>query len=433
MATTLKNLIMSFTKSVDLYNYLLKNHHRRVAVISFHIGKAYGLSGEKLSNLVITAALHDIGALTVRERDELVRMDVENPQPHARLGSYMLDSFAPFHEISRILFYHHWSYDRDDQWVGDKGKVPVESYILHVADRIDILLNATMPALAQRDDVTDRIRSYSGTLFHPDVVSAFESEAHKDFFWLDIDNLSMDDVMEEAISESLKVEMDMDLLEQFAYTISKIIDCRSRFTISHSFGVSAVAYKIAELLDYPEEKKRELLVAGLLHDIGKIAIPSELIEKNGKLTPAERTNVQTHAYFTDVILKDVDGLDGIAEWAAHHHENHDGSGYPENLTEKNISEEMDILSYADIYTALSENRPYRTGLSLEEIGVILKEQFEDKHGEKIYQIVRDHLPAIDEVCKSAIRDGNNRFEIYEELARQYEEFARQYEEESERF
>ena len=69
MATTLKNLIMSFTKSVDLYNYLLKNHHRRVAVISYHIGKAYGLSGEMLSNLVITAALHDIGALTVRVSD----------------------------------------------------------------------------------------------------------------------------------------------------------------------------------------------------------------------------------------------------------------------------------------------------------------------------------------------------------------------------
>lgn len=117
----------------------LKNHHRRVAIISYHIGKAYGLSEERLNNLVIAAALHDIGALTVSERDELIKMDVENPQPHARLGSYMLDSFAPFHEISRILYYHHWSYNRDDQWVVTKGKVPVESYILHVADRIDIL------------------------------------------------------------------------------------------------------------------------------------------------------------------------------------------------------------------------------------------------------------------------------------------------------
>ena len=288
---------MSFTKSVDLYNYLLKNHHRRVAVISFHIGKANGLNEEQLSNLVITAALHDIGALTVSERD---------------------------------------------------------------------------------------------------------------------------DVMEKTISKSLTVELDMNLLEQFAYTIFKIIDCRSSFTISHSFYVSAVAYKIAEILNYSEEKKRELRVAGLLHDIGKIAIPSELIEKNGKLTPAERTNVQAHAYYADVILKDLDRLDGITNWAAHHHENHDGSGYPENLTSKNISEEMDILAYADIYTALSEDRPYRVGLSQEEISVILKEQLKEKHGKKTYHIIIDHLPAIDEVCKSAIRDGINRFEIYEEVARKYE-------------
>ena len=73
------------------------------------------MNEENLSNLVITAALHDIGALTVNERDELVKMDVENPQPHASLGSYMLDSFEPFHRISEILFYHHWRYDMDDQ------------------------------------------------------------------------------------------------------------------------------------------------------------------------------------------------------------------------------------------------------------------------------------------------------------------------------
>ena len=103
MATTLKSLIMSFTKSVDLYNFLLKNHHRRTAITAYQMGKAYGLNEEKLSDLVIAAALHDIGALTVSERDELIKMDVENPQPHASLGSYMLDSFEPFHKISKIL------------------------------------------------------------------------------------------------------------------------------------------------------------------------------------------------------------------------------------------------------------------------------------------------------------------------------------------
>lgn len=140
--------------------------------------------------------------------------------------------------------------------------------------------------------------------------------------------------------------------------------------------------------------------------------------KKMELSLSERSNVQTHAYFTDLILKDVDGLDEIAAWASHHHENHDGSGYPENLTEKTISEEMDILSYADIYTALSEDRPYRRGLSTQEIVSVLDQQFKEKHGEKIYQLICDNLPIIDAVCKSAIRDGINRYQIYEELSKQ---------------
>ena len=410
---------MSFTKSVDLYNYLLKNHHRRTAIISYHIGKAYGLDDEKLSDLVITASLHDIGALTVSERDDLIKMDVENPQPHARLGSYMLDSFKPFHKISKILFYHHWRYDQDAFWIEEKGEVPIESYILHVADRIDILTNATISAILQKETIIEQIKSYSGTLFHPDVAKVFEKEAQRDVFWLDMDNLSMEALLGEAISDTLEIEMNMELLEQFAFTISKIIDCRSKFTISHSFGVSAVAYEIAELMAYSEEKMREIRVSGLLHDIGKIAISNEIIEKNGKLSPDERINVQTHAYFTDLILKDIDGFNEIAVWASHHHENHDGSGYPENLTEENITEEMDILSYADIYTALSEDRPYRKGMSLEDIKMILESQFKIKHGEKVYQVVINNLGFIDEVCKAAIRDGINRFQLYEEMVYKY--------------
>ncbi len=420
MATTLKSLIMSFTKSIDLYNYLLKNHHRRTAIASYHIGKAYGLDAAEISDLVIAAALHDIGALTISERDQLIHMDIDNPHPHARLGSYMLDSFEPFHKISDILFYHHWDYRNDGQWIPEKGRVPIESYILHVADRIDILVNAKTPILSQKNEIRDIIESYKGTLFHPQIVEAFKKEAGKDTFWLDMDNLAMDTILDISIAKSLEIEMTMDLLEQFAYTISKIIDSRSKFTTAHSFGVSAVAYEIAGYMEYTEQKKREIRVAGLLHDIGKIAVSCAIIEKNGALSSEERTDIQTHVYFTDLILKNIDGLQEIANWAAHHHENHDGSGYPENLTEIGITEEMDILSYADIYTALSEDRPYRQGLEIKEIAEILETQFKEKHGNRVFQVVISNMPQIDAVCKAAIRDGINRFQIYEELAKKYE-------------
>ena len=164
------------------------------------------------------------------------------------------------------------------------------------------------------------------------------------------------------VSSSMEVELSLDMLEQFAFTISKIIDVRSKFTISHSYGVSAVSYHIAALLGYSDQKKREIRVAGLLHDIGKIAISPSIIEKTALLDPLERSQVQAHAYFTSVILNEIEGLGDIGAWASNHHENHDGSGYPKHISNKTITEEMDIIAYADIYTALCENRPYRASL-----------------------------------------------------------------------
>ncbi len=220
MNTTLKSLITSFTKSIDLYNYLLKNHHRRTAIASYTIGRAMNLSEQELSDLVMAAALHDVGALTVSERDDLVRMDVENPFPHARLGCYILESFEPFQKISRIIFYHHWPFDKDNNWNPEKGKVPMASYILHLADRIEILINHDHHILTQRDEIKSIINSYSGTLFHPAVVDAFNQISELDVFWLDIENMSMSVLLEQAISENLAIELSLEMLEQFAYTIS---------------------------------------------------------------------------------------------------------------------------------------------------------------------------------------------------------------------
>ncbi len=268
--------------------------------------------------------------------------------------------------------------------------------------------------LSNKEIIPATIRSYSGKLFHPGAVEAFEKVAVHDSFWLDISNLDMNSVLNAAISDTYEIELTIDLLEQFAFTISKIIDARSRFTISHSFGVSAVAYYIAGLLGYPEEKSRRIRIAGLLHDMGKIAVPTEIIDKNGPLTREERTNIQTHAYFTWLILKDVDVLGEIRDWASNHHENHDGSGYPKNLGEARISEEMDIISYADIYTALSENRPYREGLATEEILSIMQSQFVIKHGNAVYDIITRNVDAIDRICKEAIREGADRYDKFEE-------------------
>lgn len=421
MNITLKELITSFTKSIDLYNYLLKDHHRRTAIAAYRIGVQMGLAPERLSDLVIAAALHDIGALTVSERDCLIQMDVENPFPHSSLGSYMLASFSPFKNISKIIFYHHWHYDQDNKYVPELGPVPLESYILHVADRTDILVQPNCSILAQKQKIMSKMRSYSGTVFHPEVIVAYLEQAQKDSFWLDVDNWDMEKILSLGISEKYEITMTMDMLEEFALTLSKIIDSRSKFAISHSFGVSQVAYALAKRMDYSEEKCRKIRVAGLLHDMGKIAVATEIIEKKGKLTETERADIRTHAYFTYLILGHISELEEIVEWASGHHENHDGSGYPMNLLNAVITQEMDIVSYADIYTALSEDRPYRSGMAPDRIIQILHDEYLSKHGEPVFQIILNNLEEIDAICKSAVQDGISRFNFYQQLAAEQEQ------------
>lgn len=413
MKVKVKGMIMSFIKSVDLYNYLLKDHHRRTAVAAYAIGKEMNLSTEELSDLVIGASLHDIGAITVLDRDQIICMDVKDPYPHSRLGSYMLESFEPFFNISRIVYYHHWPYEKKDEYSKHMGKIPVQSFIIHIADRIEILISQDRSILSQKKEITETIKTYSGTLFDPEIVNVFERISTDDSFWKDIDEMDIDDLLGEVILKDLEENIELELVEQFAFTISKIIDTRSKFTISHSFGVSAVAFMLGELLGYPEEEKRYLRIAGLLHDIGKIAIPTELIEKKGRLEPNEISKVQSHVYYTNLILKEIEGMEDICKWASNHHENRDGRGYPKKISSGLFTREMDIIAYADIYTALSENRPYRAGLSLDIILKILKEQFQIKHGKEVYEAIKENIYDIDRICKTAIKSGEERYEIFE--------------------
>ncbi|MCK8060621.1 MULTISPECIES: HD-GYP domain-containing protein [unclassified Fusibacter] len=424
MSTRAKDLIYSFIQSIDLFNFLLKNHHRRVAIISWHIGRKMKLSTEQLNRVVLAASLHDIGALKISERDKLIQIDIENPHPHARLGSYMLESFDPFKPLARIIFYHHWAYSDDGRFHKEIGPVPIEAYVLHLADRVDIAIDQSKPVLLQTMKVREEITKRSKDLFHPEVYKAFMEASKPDRFWLDIDNTSMREVLEKLDPELLSFEMNTSVLSQLAFTISKIIDCRSEFTSAHSYGVSQVAFKIAQLSGKDESTCEKIQIAGLLHDIGKIGISTEILEKEGPLTTEEQKHIQEHAYYTNKILFMPKELNEIAEWASHHHENHQGKGYPDNYTKGEITIEMDILSYADVFTALAERRPYRKGLSLDKIIEVLRREFVYKHGCTVFDLIVEHQDEIYNTCISALKTGHERYDKYVKLADKFEDESR---------
>ena len=161
---------------------------------------------------------------------------------------------------------------------------------------------------------------------------------------------------------------DVSLMEtaQLTKLMSRIIDCRSSFTAMHSAGVAAVAKELARLCGMSPDDIIKMEIAGNLHDVGKLVVPREILEKPGKLTDEEFNIIKEHAYYTRYVLKDIIGFGKIANWAGFHHEKLDGHGYPFHLSSDQLDLGSRIMAVADIFSAITEVRPYRDGMKQEQ-------------------------------------------------------------------
>ena len=135
------------------------------------------------------------------------------------------------------------------------------------------------------------------------------------------------------------------------------------FTRLHSEQLAQKLVKMAEYYGYSREKTERLYVAGILHDIGKMAIGNDILEKPAKLNEEEFVQMKNHAWYTYVILSQIEGFEDITQWASRHHEKLNGKGYPFGLTAEQLSKEDRLIGCIDIYQALSEDRPYKNGMS----------------------------------------------------------------------
>lgn len=145
------------------------------------------------------------------------------------------------------------------------------------------------------------------------------------------------------------------------------IDAKDRYTNGHSFRVAAYAVALAQRLGLPGDEIQLLQREAMLHDIGKIGIPDDVLNKPGRLTPDEFRVIQSHTSIGWQILEHLSSLQGAAEVARYHHERYAGKGYPTGASGDAIPLHARIVTIADAYDAMRSNRIYRTGLSRERI------------------------------------------------------------------
>ncbi|MCM8772313.1 MAG: PAS domain S-box protein [Candidatus Omnitrophica bacterium] len=181
-------------------------------------------------------------------------------------------------------------------------------------------------------------------------------------------------------------ELISKILNGTIYAFSEIIEVKDPYTAGHQLKVSKLAERISKELGYEEEKVREIVWASLLHDIGKISIPSEILVLPRKLTPLEFEIVKKHPIIGYNVLKKIPNFETIAKIVLQHHERNDGSGYPDGLKEKNILKEAKILSVADVIEAMVSHRPYRPALRIEDALEEIYKNRKIKFDEEIVEI-----------------------------------------------
>jgi len=205
------------------------------------------------------------------------------------------------------------------------------------------------------------------------------------------------DVLEEMVQK--RTEKLKKIQEKTILTIARIIEIKDPYISGHQERVSRLATAIAEEMSLSKEKREGIRTASLVHDIGKISIPTEILSKPGKISDIELGLIQQHVEAGYKILKEIDFPWPIAETVLQHHENVDGTGYPNGLKDGDILIEAQIIRVADVVEAMSSDRPYRAALGLK----VAIEELLSKRGKAF------NKEAVD-ACVKIFKEGKFKFE-----------------------
>lgn len=299
----------------------------------------------------------------------------------------------------------------DEHWDGSgypersKGeRIPLLARICAVAQHLDVFFTgrgaeAAIQTLQQR----------SGTWFDPGLVKVATSLHRRGALWA---NCSASEDQNETRQAALDLDpakrqhLQPAQIDLICEAFAEVVDAKSHFTFCHSMGVADAALAIAQHIGLPQERVQLVRRAALLHDIGKLSVSNAILDKQGKLTEEEWKAVYQHPGLTRRILERISPLREIAVIAGEHHEKLDGTGYPDRLMAPDLSLESRIIAVADVYGSLSEDRPYRAALGLDQIVSIMRELTPLKLDPECFEVLLSVVSDDREVAsRSSIQNG----------------------------
>ncbi len=278
----------------------------------------------------------------------------------------------------------------DEHWDGAGKPTGIAGESISVLGRV-LCLSQTMEVFWQLggpDAALDVARERRGTWFAPEVVDALDEVQRDRAFWAGVREERVG-----AVEPPDRVLVADDArLDRIAEAFARVVDAKTPFTARHSVGVAEIAAGLGERLDVGDDGVRQLRRAGLLHDLGKLAISNRILEKPAKLTDEEWRIVRMHPGLSERILRNVPAFAHLAEMAGNHHERLDGSGYARGRTGDELDLPSRILAVADVAEALSADRPYRGPLPCDEVLAIMRRDVGTHFDATAFAALEERLP-----------------------------------------
>lgn len=405
----LSELIGSLSYALDLTEGQPEGHCVRSCWIGMHIGREAALAPQQLWELYYTLLLKDVGCSSNAARIcELYLTDdlgfkrdfksVRDSTPHliafvlkhTGLKAGLAERFRAVlamlregrdtaqelivtrcsrgAEIARLLRFPEsvaaGIYSLDEHYNG-KGRpnrlqgeaIPVYARIAMLAQLVDVFHTA-----GGREAALAELRYRTGSWLDPQLVRAFERVAAGAGFWTQLAAPGLDATVFAMEPAGHTMPIDDDYLDDIATAFGQVVDSKSPYTGGHSARVALYTDMIAESLGLSPERRRWLKRGALLHDVGKLGVSNSILDKPGALDREEWAQVRRHAEFTETILTRIDAFAELGRIAGAHHERLDGGGYPRGLAADRIALETRIITTADIFDAITAERPYRAAI-----------------------------------------------------------------------
>ncbi len=372
------------------------NHAVDVAKISALIMKRIR-PFESVSPVYISGLFHDIGLVVYSEivaPEEIAKLSedssyslssllyrIDRDMYHAVFSTRIVEKIGILpRKYLNALRRHHEPLSNMD---GSYDEILIAS-VLNVADAISVIIRDVKSDLVEIVDRIDRLLANHQML---DEVRAAARDLFRSYVEMSY-VFDYDSMLDEFCGTPIHVDM-----EQFIETLKALVllvDLQSPFTVRHSSSIAALARDIAAEMFKNMFDSLVMYISGLIHDLGKLRTPVEILHKPGKLSRSERYVMNLHVSNTFRLLSKYSDLDEFAAIASLHHERLDGSGYPWGLKGNELGMRARILQVSDVFTALTEDRPYRKGMSSEDALRIVEDEVDrGRLDGEVYRVLKE--------------------------------------------